>query len=57
MLIPFDTCEQMIAERRTRFEVIDQIRSNLSDVSPDEIENDVVRTIEALRSGSAEDWS
>ena len=53
-LIPVDTYERLIAERRTRFEVIDQIRSNLPDVSPDEIENDVVRTIEALRSGGAE---
>ena len=53
-LIPVDTYERLIAERRTRFEVLDQIRSNLPDVSSDEIENDVVRTIKELRSRSAE---
>ena len=33
-LIPVDTYERLVAERRTRFEVLDQIRSHLPDVSP-----------------------
>ncbi len=53
-LIPVDTYERLVAERRTRFEVLDQIRSHLPDVSPEEIEKDVIQAIDALRSAHAE---
>jgi len=53
-LIPVDTYERLVAERRTRFEVLDQIRSQLHDVAPEEIEKDVAQTIDALRTAHAE---
>jgi len=53
-LIPVDTYERLVAERRARFEMIDQIRSHLPDAAPGEIEKDVVHTIDALRTAHAE---
>ncbi|MBW2709262.1 MAG: type II toxin-antitoxin system prevent-host-death family antitoxin [Deltaproteobacteria bacterium] len=53
-LIPVDTYERLVVERRTRFEVLDQIRSHLPDAAPGEIEKDVDQTIDALRTAHAE---
>jgi len=53
-VIPVDTYERLVAERRTRFEVLDQIRSHLPDVAPEEIEKDVVQAIDELRTAHAE---
>jgi len=53
-LIPVDTYERLVAERRTRFEVLDQIRSNLPDTAPKEIEKDVAHAIDTLRGIYAE---
>ena len=53
-LIPVDTYERLVAERRTRFEVLDHIRSNLPDAAPEEIEKDVAHAIDALRGIYAE---
>ncbi len=44
-LIPVDTYERLVAERRSRFEVLDQIRSNLPDVAPEEVERDIANAI------------
>jgi len=52
--IPVDTYERLVAERRTRFEVLDQIRSQLPDVGPEEIERDVTQAIDELRTAHAE---
>jgi len=52
-VIPVDTYERLVAERRTRFEVLDQIRSHLPDVSPEEIERDVAQTVKKVRTAHA----
>lgn len=53
-LIPVDTYERLVAERRVRFEVVDQIRSSLPAVASDEIEKDVAQAIHSLRSARAQ---
>ena len=53
-LIPVDTYERLVAERRVRFEVVDQIRSSLPTVASNEIEKDVVQIIHSLRTARAE---
>jgi len=53
-LIPVDTYERLVAERRVRFEVVDQIRSSLPAVASNEIEKDVVQIIHSLRTARAE---
>ena len=53
-LIPVDTYEKLVAERRIRFEVVDQIRSSLPTVASDEIEKDVAQAIHSLRTARAE---
>jgi len=53
-LIPVDTYERLVAERRSLFEVLDQIRSNLPDVAPEEIVKDIANAIDALRVANAE---
>ena len=53
-LIPVDTYEKLVAERRVRFEVVDQIRSSLPTVASDEIEKDVAQAIHSLRSARAQ---
>ncbi len=53
-VIPVDTYERLVAERRTRFEVLDQVRSQLPDVGPEEIERDVTQAIDELRTAHAE---
>jgi len=52
-LIPVDTYERLVAERRTRFEVLDQIRYGLPDISPEEIEEDVAQAIDTVRTTGA----
>jgi predicted nucleic acid-binding protein len=41
-VIPVEMYERLVAERRSRFEVIDEIRSCLPDVSAKEIEKDAI---------------
>jgi prevent-host-death family protein len=53
-LIPVDTYERLVVERRTRFEVLDQIRSHLPDAAPEKIKKDVTQAINALRDIHAE---
>ncbi|MFH0844672.1 MAG: type II toxin-antitoxin system prevent-host-death family antitoxin [Pseudomonadota bacterium] len=53
-VIPVEMYEHLIAERRSRFEVIDEIRSCLPDLSPEEIEKDVSRAIGRVRKARAE---
>lgn len=53
-VIPVETYDRLVAERRTRFEVLDQIRSYLHDASFEEIEKDVAQAIEQLRTAHVE---
>ncbi len=53
-LIPVEMYERLVAERRIRFEVLDQIRSHLPDVDSEEIQEDVAQAVNALRDIHAE---
>ena len=52
-LIPMETYERLIAERRTRFEVLESIRSCIPEISYEEIEKDIADAISIVREGSA----
>ena len=41
-MIPIETYERIVAERRVRFEVIERIRSRLPDIQPEKIDRDVI---------------
>jgi prevent-host-death family protein len=48
-MIPIDLYEQIVAEREARFQVIDQIKERLPDLSEDEVAQDVADAIAAIR--------
>lgn len=48
-VIPINTYERLVAERRVRFEVIDRIRARLPETTPEEIEKDVTRALAKVR--------
>ena len=50
-MIPIETYERLVAERRARFEVLDRIRSRLPDIPPEKIDQDVTAAISSVRSG------
>jgi prevent-host-death family protein len=52
-LIPVEVYEQLVAEREARFQVLDRIRSRLSEIPEEEIEKDVSQVIDALRGAGA----
>ena len=53
-VIPVEMYQQVIAERETRFQVLDRIRDRLPDVPADEVAQDVAEAIEAVRATHAE---
>ena len=56
-LIPVESYERLVAERRTRFEVLDEIRSQLPDVAPEKVQEDIAQAINELRNIHAESSS
>jgi prevent-host-death family protein len=52
-MIPIETYERLVAERRARFEVLDRIRSRLPEIPPEEIDRDVTDAVSKVRSGRA----
>ena len=52
-MIPIETYERLITERRARFEVLDRIRSRLPNISPEKIDQDVIEAVSSVRSGRA----
>ncbi len=52
-LIPIETYERLIEERRIRFEVLENIRSHTPDISSEEIEKDIADAISIVRQGRA----
>jgi hypothetical protein len=48
-MIPIETYERRVAERRARFEVLDRIRSRLPEIPPDKIDRDVTDAVSAVR--------
>lgn len=52
-MIPMETYERLVAERRARFEVLDNIRSRLPGIPPEKIEKDVAEAVSKVRTGRA----
>ena len=48
-MIPVALYERMIEEREARFETIERIRARMPDLPPEEVEQDVLAAIEAIR--------
>jgi len=48
-VIPVPVYERLVAERQTRFEVIERVRSRLPKASPDAIETDVREALAKVR--------
>ncbi len=56
-MIPIETYERLIAERRTRFEVLESIRSHVPDITSEEIEKDIADAVSMIRESRAESSS
>ena len=52
-IIPLEDYQQLIAEREARFQVLDEIRQRLPDLSVEEVERDVAEAIAAVRAADA----
>jgi prevent-host-death family protein len=52
-VIPVPVYERLVAERQTRFEVIERVRSRLPKASLEEIETDVRQAVAKVRSRRA----
>jgi len=52
-VIPLEDYQQLIAEREARFQVLDEIRQRLPDLSVEEVERDVAEAIAAVRAADA----
>jgi prevent-host-death family protein len=52
-IIPLEDYQQLIAEREARFQVLDEIRQRLPDLSVEEVEQDVAEAIAAVRAADA----
>lgn len=52
-VIPVPVYERLVAERQTRFEVIERVRSRVPKASLDEIETDVRQAVAKVRSRRA----
>lgn len=52
-MIPIDLFEQMVTEREARFRVVDQVRSRVSELPPEEVEADVAEAVAAVRADAA----
>ncbi len=50
-VIPVALYEQLVAERDTRFQVLDRIREQLPDLPVDKVEQDVTKAIRSVRKG------
>ena len=52
-VIPLEDYQQLIAEREARFQILDEIRQRLPDLSVEEVEQDVTEAIAAVRTADA----
>ena len=52
-MIPIETYERLVAERRARFEVLDRVRSRLPNIPPEEIDSDIKDAVSKVRKGRA----
>ena len=54
-LIPLEVYEQLVAEREARFQILDRIRSKLTEVPDETVENDVSQAVNAVRTPTSEE--
>ncbi|HLC05394.1 MAG TPA: type II toxin-antitoxin system Phd/YefM family antitoxin [Anaerolineales bacterium] len=52
-MIPIDMYERLVAERESRFEILDQIRSKAPRRRPDQVDRDVAEALAAVRGRGA----
>lgn len=52
-IIPLDDYQRLIAERKARFQVLEEIRRRLPDLPVEEVEQDVDEAIAAVRAADA----
>ena len=52
-IIPVDEYQNLIAEREARFQVLEDIRRRLPDISIEEVEQDITEAIAAVRAVDA----
>ena len=52
-IIPVQEYQQIVSERESRFQVLDEIRSRMPDLSVEEVEQDVSEAIAAVRATDA----
>jgi prevent-host-death family protein len=52
-MIPMDMYERLVAERASRFEILDRIRSKAPDRRSDSVEQDVAEALAAVRGRGA----
>jgi len=52
-IIPLQDYQRLIAERETRFQVLDEIRRRLPDLPIEEVKQDVAEAIAAVRAADA----
>lgn len=48
-MIPVDLFEQLVAEREARFQILDQIHQRIPDIAEDEVQQDVMEALTAVR--------
>ena len=48
-IIPIDDYERLVAEREARFQILEEIRHQVADFPPKEVERDVAEAIAAAR--------
>ncbi len=52
-VIPIEMYKRLMAERETRFNVLDNIRAHFPNVPPDQVEKDIAEAIAAVRASGA----
>jgi len=52
-IIPVEDYQRLIAERKARFQVLDEIRRRVPDLPVEEVEQDVAEAIAAVRAANA----
>lgn len=52
-IIPVQEYQQIVSEREARFQILDDIRKRMPDIPAEEVEQDVVEAVAAVRAAHA----
>jgi prevent-host-death family protein len=52
-IIPVEEYERLVSEREARFQILDDIRSRMPDIPPEQAEQDVAEAVAAARATDA----